>query len=59
MALSLTKSWTFERLDAMENDLGTNVFDYRGGYYTNPNTGIIDPDCRHLWYAITKTRKKK
>lgn len=59
MALSLTKSWTFERLDAMENDLGTNVWDYRGGYYTNPNTGVVDPDCRHLWYAITKTRKKK
>ena len=59
MALSLTKSWTFERLDAMENDLGTNVWDYRGGYYTNPVTKEVDPDCRHLWYAITKTRKKK
>ena len=58
MTLSLTKSWTFERLDAMENDLGTNVWDYRGGYYNNPDTGVIDPDCRHLWYAITKTRKK-
>lgn len=59
MVLSLTKSWTFEKLDAMENDLGTNVWDYRGGYYNNPDTGIIDPDCRHLWLAITKTRKKK
>jgi type III secretion system FlhB-like substrate exporter len=59
MALSLTKSWTFEKLDAMENDLGTNVWDYRGGYYTNPVTKEVDPDCRHLWYAITKTRKKK
>ena len=59
MALSLTKSWTFEKLDSMENDLGTNVWDYRGGYYTNPDTGVVDPDCRHLWYAITKTRKKK
>ena len=58
-ALSLTKSWSFEKLDNMENDLGTNVWDYRGGYYTNPVTGVIDPDCRHLWYAITKTRKKK
>jgi DNA-binding Lrp family transcriptional regulator len=58
-ALSLTKSWSFEKLDNMENDLGTNVWDYRGGYYTNPDTGVVDPDCRHLWYAITKTRKKK
>lgn len=59
MQLSKTKSWTFESLDNMENDLGTNVWDYRGGYYTNPDTGIVDPDCRHLFYAITKRRKKK
>ena len=59
MRMSLTKSWTFEKLDSMENDLGTNVWDYRGGYYTNSDTGITDPDCRHLWNAITKTRKKK
>ena len=59
MQLSKTKSWTFESLDSMENDLGTNVWDYRGGYYTNTDTGVVDPDCRHLFYAITKRRKKK
>jgi len=59
MELSKTKSWTFESLDSMENDLGTNVWDYRGGYYNNPETGEIDPDCRHLFYAITKRRKVK
>lgn len=59
MALSETKSWTFESLDKMENDLGTNVWDYRGGYYTNPETGVIDPDCRHIFVAITKRRKFK
>lgn len=61
MELSLTKSWTFEKLDAMENDLGTNVWDYKGGYTTVPNTNgeLINPDCRHAFYAITKTRKKK
>lgn len=59
MALSTTKSWTFEKLDSMENDLGTNVWDYRGGYYTNPDTGVVDPDCRHIWNAITKVRNTK
>lgn len=59
MALSATKSWTFEDLDKMQNDLGTNVWDYRGGYYTNPETGEIDPDCRHMFNAITKRRKVK
>ena len=57
MTLSLTKNWRYETIDAMENDLGTNVWDYRGGYYTNPKTKEIDPDCRHLWMAITKRRK--
>jgi predicted ArsR family transcriptional regulator len=53
------KNWTFEKIDAMENDLGTNVFDYRGGYYTNPNTKETTPDCRHVWQAITKRRLVK
>lgn len=59
MALSQTKSWRFETLDKMNNDLGTNVWEYRGGYYTNPKTGEIDPDCRHIWLAITKKRTKR
>ena len=59
MLTSKSNSWTFEELDGLENDLGTNVWDYRGGYYTNPNTNEVDPDCRHIWHAITKTRKVK
>jgi hypothetical protein len=57
MNLSKFKSWTFEALDKMSNDLGTNVWDYRGGYYTNRITKEIDPECRHYFIAITKTRK--
>jgi hypothetical protein len=49
----------FEDIDSMENEFGMNVWDYRGGWYTNPNTGITDPDCRHLWMAETRLRKKK
>ena len=57
--LAKKHEYDFEELDKMTNDLGTNVWDYRGGYYTNPNTGITDPDCRHLWMAETRLRKKK
>jgi hypothetical protein len=57
--LAKKHEYSFEELDNMSNDLGTNVWDYRGGYYTNPNTGITDPDCRHLWMAETRLRKKK
>jgi hypothetical protein len=50
---------SFEDIDSMENDLGTNAWDYRGGYYNNPSTGQIDPDCRHLWMAETRVRNKE
>lgn len=53
------KHWTFETIDNMTNDLGTNVWDYRGGYYNNPVTKETEPDCRHVWNAITKRRLKK
>lgn len=49
----------FEDIDSMENEFGTNAWDYRGGWYNNPSTGVIDPDCRHLWMAETRVRKKE
>jgi hypothetical protein len=49
----------FEDIDNMTNDLGTNVWDYRGGYYTNWKTGETDPDCRHMWEAELRQRKIK
>jgi hypothetical protein len=53
------KHWKFETIDKMENDLATNVWDYRGGFYTNPNTKETYPDCRHVWNAVTKRRLVK
>jgi len=50
---------TFEDIDSTENDLGTNAWDYRGGYYTNSNNGITTPECRHIWVAETRRRKVK
>jgi hypothetical protein len=49
----------FEDIDSMTNDLGTNVWDYRGGYFYNRDTATTDPDCRHLWMAETRLRKKE
>jgi len=56
MKLSKTKHWKFETIKSMENDLGTNAWDYRGGFYTNP-TGETEPFCRHVWKAITKVKQ--
>lgn len=53
------KTWTFEAIDKMNNDLGLNVWDFRGGYYNNPSTGETEPYCRHIWKAITKIKRSK
>lgn len=55
--LAKKHEYSFEQIDNMNNDLGTNVWDYRGGYYNNPETKQIDAECRHLWVAETRQRK--
>ena len=62
--MRLDKEYDFEeidglRLEGMENVGGTNIWDYRGGFYNNWKTGVIEPDCRHIWVAETRARKKK
>ena len=62
--MDLNNEYTFEeidgiRLEGMENVAGSNIWDYRGGYFYNRSTGITDPDCRHLWMAETRVRKKE
>lgn len=60
------KEFTFEQLDGarvagLSNgfDEIDNIWDYRGGYYTNPNTKETTPWCRHIWAAKTYKIKKK
>lgn len=61
MRLSKEKDgFTFEQIDSVRLaglsngfDEVSNIWDYRGGFYTNPNTGETDPFCRHYWKAKT------
>lgn len=61
MKLSEEKDgFTFEQIDSVKLaglsngfDEVSNIWDYRGGFYTNPNTGETDPFCRHYWKAKT------
>ena len=62
--MALNNEYTFEeidgiRLEGMENVAGSNIWDYRGGYFYNRSTGVTDPDCRHLWMAETRVRNKE
>jgi len=64
LKVSKKKHWEFEDIDSIslngeENPAGTNIFDFRGGYYTNPNTNQTTPWCRHIWKAQTIQIPKK
>jgi hypothetical protein len=41
----------------MSNGFGLSVFEYAGGYYTNPETGETTPYCRHGWFMLFVERK--
>jgi hypothetical protein len=51
------KSYSREDINAMTNDFGNSVFTYRGGWYTNPDTGETTPYCRHVWKQQLTVRK--
>lgn len=53
------KVWTREALDNITNEFGEDAWIYRGGFYTNPDTGETTPDCRHIWKSIVKTRTRR
>lgn len=63
--IDLNKEWEFEEIDRIslkgigKNVGATNIWDYRGGWYYNYETKQTDPDCRHLWMAETRVRKKE
>lgn len=57
MKLSEKKHWTYNTIKSMSNDLGSNAWDYRGGFYNNPDTKETEPFCRHIWKAITKVKQ--
>ena len=63
--IALNREWEFDEIDKIslkyigKNVGASNVFDYRGGWYYNYETKQTDPDCRHLWMAETRVRKKE
>jgi len=63
--IALNREWEFDEIDKIslsgigKNVGGTNIWDYRGGYFYNRETGVTDPDCRHLWMAETRVRNKE
>lgn len=52
------KQYTRADIEAMNNDLGTNVWLTRGGWWTNKDTGVTSTSCRHIWQQVLLRPKK-
>ena len=47
--LDLNRLYTREEIEQISRRLRRDVWKYRGGWYTNPETGATTPYCRHIW----------
>jgi hypothetical protein len=47
--VQLDRLYKRSEIDQLSNELDTDVWRYRGGWYSNPNTGKNTPSCRHEW----------
>jgi hypothetical protein len=56
--IKLDKVYTRSEIDSISSAIGRNVWLYRGGWYTNPNTDKSQPSCRHRWSSHILKRTK-
>ena len=47
--LGLNRLYTREDINRISERVDRNVWTYRGGWYTNPETQVSTPFCRHIW----------
>ena len=55
--LALKRVFTRDEIDQITarlkaNGIDRNVWEYKGGWYHNPETNRNTPSCRHTWYQI-------
>lgn len=51
------KFYSRDEIESITDEVGYNVFEMRGGWYTQKN-GVAVPHCRHLWQQnIVKNKK--
>ena len=55
--LNLDLLYTKDEIRAMKNDIGSDVWTFKGGWYTKPNTNIHLPFCRHTWHQYLVKKK--
>ena len=56
--LQLNRIYTRQDIDSISLRVDRNVWNYRGGWYSNPNTGSTTPWCRHEWVQQLVIKQK-
>jgi DNA-binding transcriptional regulator YhcF (GntR family) len=56
--INKNKQYTRDQIEAMNNELRTDVWLTRGGWYHNPKTGLTSTSCRHIWQQVLIRPKK-
>jgi len=56
--LSLNRSYTRQDIDSISSQVSRNVWNYKGGWYTNPDTQKTTPWCRHEWVQQLVIKQK-
>jgi hypothetical protein len=56
--LEINRSFTRQDIDSISNRVNRNVWTYRGGWYTNPDTKRTTPWCRHEWVQQLVIKQK-
>lgn len=47
--ISLNRLYSREEIETISSRVDRNVWNYRGGFWTNADTGVTTPYCRHIW----------
>ena len=56
--LSLNRLYTRDEINNISSRVDRNVWNYRGGWYTNPQTQVTTPYCRHFWVQQLVIKKQ-
>lgn len=56
--MGLNRLYTREEIEMISARIRRDVWKYRGGWYTNPETGVSTPFCRHIWNQQLVIKKR-
>jgi hypothetical protein len=56
--LDINRLYTRDEINNISSRVEYSVWNYRGGWYTNPQTQVTTPYCRHIWVQQLVIKKQ-